>query len=304
MKLITYFKALSDETRLRMFNLIIKHELNVNEIVAAMDMGQSRISRHLKILTESGLLTSRRDGLWVFYRAVEDDDKNSVKRNLLDAIKSDPELIKDVISLEKVIIERSEEKVKYFDSIADNLPSIKKGILGNLNLSEKIAKVMPECYVAADLGCGTGDLIPYLAEKAKKVIGVDKSPGMLEEASERFAKLNGKIDLRIGSIEHLPMRDSETECAVINMVLHYLPHPNEVISETARVLKKGGTLVVAELDKHSVEDMRAEYGHRWLGFSSDEMSRMLKKSGFSSVKKETFNAERGLKINLFISTKE
>jgi ArsR family transcriptional regulator len=304
MKLITYFKALSDETRLRLFNLVLKHELNVNEIVAAMGMGQSRISRHLKILTESGLLTSRRDGLWVFYKAVEDDDQNSVKKFLLDAVKSDPELLDDINKLEKVILERSEEKVKYFDSIADNLPSIKKGILGNLNLSEKIALNMPVCSVAADLGCGTGDLVPYLSEKAGKVIGVDKSPGMLEEARERFAGMNGKIDFRIGSIEHLPMRDNETDCAVINMVLHYLPYPNEVISETSRVLKKGGTLLITELEKHTVEEMRAEYGHRWLGFSSDEMSRMLKKSGFSSVKKEAFNAEKGLKINLFVSIKD
>ncbi len=304
MKLITYFKALSDETRLRLFNLVMKHELNVNEIVAAMGMGQSRISRHLKILTDSGLLTSRRDGLWVFYRAVEDDYKHSAKKILLDAVKSDPELLDDVNNLEKVIIERSEEKVKYFDSIADNLPSIKKGILGNLNLSEKIAQNMPVCSVAADLGCGTGDLVPYLSEKAGKVIGVDKSPGMLDEARERFAGMNGKIDFRIGSIEHLPMRDNETDCAVINMVLHYLQHPDEVVSETARVLKKGGTLVITELEKHKVEDMRTEYGHRWLGLSSEDMMRMLKKTGFSSVKKETFNAERGLKINLFVSVKD
>jgi ArsR family transcriptional regulator len=304
MKLINYFKALSDVTRLRLFNLVTRHELNVNEIVSAMDMGQSRISRHLKILTESGLLASRRDGLWVFYRAVEDDDSNSARKKLLDAVKSDPDLMDDLKKLEKVIIERSEEKVKYFDSIADNLPSIKKGILGNLNLSEKIAGNMPVCSVAADLGCGTGDLISYLAEKAEKVIGVDKSPGMLEEARERFAGKNGEIEFRIGSIEHLPMRDNETDCAVINMVLHYLQHPGEVISETSRILKKGGTLIITELEKHAVEEMRAEYGHRWLGFSSDEMNTILKKSGFSPVKKETFNAERGLKINLFVSVKD
>ena len=298
------FKALSDETRLRIFNLLWHHELSVNEIVSIMGMGQSRISRHLKVLSEAGLLHSRRDGLWVFYRTSRDFGQDENVITMLTSIVQDRWLTCDLVSLESLLEENSREKMRFFDSIASSWDSLKSDIVGESNITGEILSLLDPCGVVADLGCGTGDLLPHLLVKAPVVIGVDKSPKMLGEASKRL-RGNGKgIELRIGEIEHLPMRDGEADAAVLNMVLHHIADPVAGIGEVSRILKKGDCLVIVDLDKHENEQMRSRYHHRWLGFSPDELDGILKRAGFSPVAVRRLPARDGLAINIFRSVKE
>jgi len=300
---VAYFKALADITRLRVLNLLMRHELNVNEIVSLMEMSQSRISRHLKILTDCGLLKYRRDGLWSFYSAGKEGGGASLLGCLSDFIFSDRELSEDYERLRGVIEERYRQKAGFFDTLADDWDEIKHAIFGDFNISGAVSERIGRCDVAADLGCGTGELLPYIKQKAKKVIGVDKSPGMLEQA-QRNVKLNGRgIELRIGEIEHLPMRDNEADVAVINMVLHHLLSPDAAIAEAARVLKNGGSLVIVDLDKHQNEQMREKYGHRWLGFRRKQVERWLSDAGFIVSEFAQFDAQKGLKIDLYVSEK-
>lgn len=306
MKTLNYFKALSDETRLRLLNLLIHHELNVNEIVTTMDMGQSRISRHLKILTDCGLLTSRRDGLWIFYRSSE----NGHGREFIDffaaVLKRDRELEEDLSKFETILENKSNENTEFFNSIAPGLNKIKSEIFGKLNINEEIIQrvALRGKEVAADLGCGNGELLQLLRNKAENVIGVDKSPKMLDEAMLALSNKNGSVDLRIGAIEHLPMRDGEADIAIINMVLHYLPSPLQGITEANRALKKGSQLIVVDLDKHNHEELRTKYEHRWLGFSEKEMEKLLRKAGFDCTEKVNFSVEHGLRVNLFSAVKK
>jgi len=303
MSLIAYFKSLSDETRLRMFNLLMHHELNVNEIVMAMGMGQSRISRHLKILTDSGLLSSRRDGLWVFYRAAE----NGKGRAFIDALgyflETDEELVADLAALRNMIQERSFEKTSFFNAIAPDWDDIKSEILGDMDVVSILGTMVKKGDVAADLGCGTGDLLLALHEQGARVMGVDKSPMMLDITRKRFAEKGINADLRIGELEHLPMRDGEADLAVINMVLHYLPSPRHVIAETARVLNTASKLVIIDLEKHTNEEMRRKYEHRWLGFDRDEMTRWLTEGGFALEDVKNFSAKQGMIVNIFVAKK-
>lgn len=300
MKLVTQFKALADETRLRIFNLLQKHELNVNEIVATLDMGQSRVSRHLKILSDSGLVSSRRDGLWVFYRAAGDNYHSGEFRSLIEA---DSTLADDIARLEEKLLEKAREKTLFYDSIAPEWDSLKGGIIGGVHIPDEIIARMPPCGVAADLGCGTGELLPLLSGKAGRVIGVDRSPRMLDEARERMSGNGKNIELRIGELEHLPMRDGEADMAVINMVLHHLTTPLEGIREAARVLKHGDRLIIADLEKHEREEMRAKYGHRWLGFSAAEMGSWLDESGFIIEEAARFDTGRGLTVAFYTASK-
>ena len=300
MKLVTQLKALADETRLRIFNLLLKHELNVNEIVAAMEMGQSRVSRHLKILSDSGLVSSRRDGLWAFYRAAGDNYHSGDFRRLME---SDETLAGDILRLEEKLLEKAREKTLFYDSIAPEWDSLKSGIIGGVHIPDEILSRLAPCGVAADLGCGTGELLPLLSGKAGRVIGVDRSPRMLEEARARMSGNGKNIELRIGELEHLPMRDGEADTAVVNMVLHHLTSPLDGIREAARVLKGGDRLIIADLDKHEREEMRGRYGHRWLGFSAAEMESWLSEAGFIVEEAARFDTGRGLTVALYAASK-
>ena len=302
MEAVTYFKALADETRIRILNLLYKKELNVNEIVSILDMGQSRISRHLKILSDSSLLISRKDGLWVFYKANEIAFSGELIRLIDSKLKSEEIFLLDIIRLDKYIKERGEKVKEYFNKVASDWKKIRGEILGELDLNSEIVKYAGKCRCTADLGCGNGELVELLLAKSEKVIGVDRSQGMLDEAG-KYLKSSGKtgFDLRLGELAHLPVRDNETDCVVINMVLHYLDDPSAAVSEAARVVKSGGRLVITELDSHGDESLRNSYGHRWLGFPPDTVKSWLEQNGFSFKKSKSFSAAKGLNVVLFVA---
>lgn len=303
MTLINYFKALSDKTRLRILNLLLQNELSVNEITSVLKMGQSRISRHLKIMTDCGLLISRRDGLWVFYKSADRGRSYEFIKMLSNFFGQDFDMKIDLSRLGWILKEKEKEKAEYFDSIASDWDNIKKNILGDFNITEEIIPRVNKCEIAADLGCGTGELLLSLTEKSEKVIGIDKSPKMLEEVKSRFMEDSSNVDLRVGEIEQLPVRDRETDFAVINMVLHHLSSPFNGIAEANRILKNESLFVIVDLDKHKNEDMRDRFGHRWLGFSKDEMAAWLNKAGFTIKNTLQFKVKHKMKINMYFSIK-
>ena len=304
METVNYFKALSDQTRLRILKLLYKRELNVNEIVSILDMGQSRISRHLKILSDSFLISSRKDGLWVFYRACDSNFPGELKKLIDLKLEKEEPFSLDIVRLDKYIKERGEKGKEYFNSIAPDWKNIRAKILGNIDINSEIVKVTGICRCVADLGCGNGELVGQLLVKSEKVIGVDRSPGMLEEAGKYLKSLGREgFDLRLGELAHLPVRDVETDCAVINMVLHYLDDPSAAVEEAGRIIKRGGRMVIADLENHRDESLRINYGHRWLGFSRETILSWISMNGFSFKKSKSFNAANGLNVVIYIAEK-
>lgn len=291
-------KALADETRLRLFNLARTYELNVNEIVQTMGMGQSRISRHLKILTEAGLLSARRDGMWTFYRADTEGESARFAAALGEA--EGGLFPQDLARARRIQDERRRESRRFFDAVAGDWRDMKRSLVGDTELNPFILRHIPRCGVAADLGCGSGDLLPVLRKKAARVIGVDRAPRMLEEARRRHISdsRRGALELRLGELEQLPLRDGEVDCAVICLALHHLPDPEAGIAEAARVLKPDGTLVVVEWIAHRDESLRARFQDRWLGFEPAIVERWLVRSRLTVQTKATLPLPRGLKIQL------
>ncbi len=196
-----------------------------------------------------------------------------------------------------------EETSRFFDSVAQDWELLKKDILGDFDLNRLILEIMDKCRIASDLGCGTGDLLPVLKKKADIVIGVDNSPNMLKSAKERFAKNDG-FDLRIGELEHLPLKDEEADFALINMALHHLASPFEGITEAYRILKKGKKAVIVEFDKHNNETLRKKYNDRWLGFEEVELKGWLNAVGFVVKKTEFYELKKGLKAVLYLAVKD
>lgn len=298
---LSYFKALADETRLRLLNVLCRHELNVNELVLILEMGQSRISRHLKILSASGLLVWRREGLWVFYSAPQDGPARAFLDAVLPFIVDDPALKADLDMAAGMIEERAHKTRQFFNAIAEDWDKLSREVLGGFDLAGAVVDHMPECRVAVDLGCGTGNVLHGMLERAGSVIGVDGSPRMLELARRRFAAVGNRVSLRIGDLSHLPLRDGEADFASLNMVLHHIPQPVEVLREIRRALRPSGLLVLTDFNRHNDDRMRAEYGDHWLGFDRDTLHGHLARAGFVVKHSGLAPVERSLSLHIVVA---
>ncbi len=304
MKSLNYFKALADTTRTRIYNILLMNELSVNELVQIFEMGQSGISRHLKILTDSGLLNCRRSGVWAFYSADRKPGNKKFIESVQYLFEEESILNQDLLKVQRIIAERSIETKQFFNTIAHKWDLLKLDIMGDFDLSATIIDNITPCTEVADLGCGTGELLSVLAENAEKVIGVDSSPNMLEESRKRFFDKSSAIDLRLGELEHLPLRDQEAEVAIISLALHHLSNPDAAVSEAARILKPGGTLIIAEFEKHENEKFQKTYGDRWPGFSETEVTSWLVNNHFIISSVSRHNVRQALTISVYKSVKK
>ncbi len=300
---LKYFKALSDESRIRLLHILMHHELKVGELVTVLEMGQSRISRHLKILADAGLVENLKEGGWGIYRIARSGDG----RRFIDAVRylfeEEPFFDIDRQRARRVIEERRIHTLQFFDTIASHWNLFKGEILGDFDLNRAILKNAGTYSVGVDLGCGTGDLLESMRAHAAKVIGVDSSPRMLEEARKRFQDTGNAIEIRLGEIEHLPLSDGEADFGVLSLVLQYLANPSEAVAEVARILKKNGRFVLADFEKHDEQLLREKYGARWLGFSRQEVQDWLAANGFELETVESCKLDRGLTLNIYHAVK-
>ncbi len=300
------FKALSDATRLRLMHILLHYELSVNELVTILGMGQSRISRHLKILTEAGLLLSRRDGLCVFYSASAQGVGHDFLQAVMPFVHPDTVMMADAAAAERMLEDRASKTRQFFNSIAENWDELNSEILGPFDLPGAVCERVPaSCGTAADLGCGTGTVLARLFSQCEKVIGVDGSARMLDLCRRRFREesiAEDRLSLRIGELAHLPLCDREADFACINLVLHHLSDPLVVLRETRRILSRQGALVVADFLQHDDETMRTRYGDLWLGFPRETLAAWLDEAGFVLRKTDSRSVGRGLTLLLMTAT--
>lgn len=283
MTLLQLFKALGDSTRLRIAHILFNNELSVNELVQILGMGQSRVSRHLKIMAEAGILQFRRDGLWVFYSVPAQGDIALFFNSILPFLPADAQTSKDLDMAAKKVEERSHKTRQFFNTIAQEWDNLNHDILGDFDLARIVANAVPAgCKSAVDLGCGTGEVLQQLISRSETVIGVDGSAKMLEVARTRLADVKDplRLSLRIGELHHLPLADREVDFVSINLVLHHLHAPESVFPEIARIMAPGATLFISDFIRHDDESMRSQYGDHWLGLNPDEICSALRNNNF------------------------
>lgn len=312
-----YFKALSDDTRLRLVHVLTRYELSVNELVSLLEMGQSRISRHLKVLAEAGLLTARRDGLWVFYAAVTEGEAHAFLQAVTPFLAADMNMRADMDMAARLIEDRALKTRQFFNAVADHWDSLNREVLGGFDLPHAVAGHVAACLaprpsgghadgghpgVVVDLGCGTGLVLECIEELPYRVqlIGVDGSARMLELARRRLGEA---VSLRIGELDHLPLKDHEADFASLNLVLHHLSDPATALAEIRRVLRPGGHLLVTDFDRHAEERMRTDYGDRWLGFEAAALKTMVEQTGFSVRLCERHPLEQNLGLHILLAQK-
>ena len=281
--LLRIFKALADETRLRLLRLLVRGPLNVNEILSVLAMGQSRISRHLKILSDAKLLTNRREGTWVYYQSNVDKNSKFIGEILSLLHRHEQELphySSDLQGLEQVVEQRLHNTRNFFDNITD--PNELHETIGGQQFREIALNHVPsDCEKALDLGTGAGLLLPDLIKRVSKVIAVDSSKTMLNMAKNVVDDGLNHCDFRLGDLSHLPVADREVDCVIACMVLHHISTPQNCLREAYRVLKKDGTLVIVDLFRHQDDSLREKMADLWFGFLPDEIANWLKYEKFS-----------------------
>ncbi len=297
------FKALADETRLRIYRILTTHELNVNEIVEVLLMGQSRVSRHLKILNESTLLSCRRDGSFVYYQAELDEEKRPLTEFIKRSKQQKNEILNDLQRAETIVSERRKKTRAFFNNVAATWDNLKQDLFGSFDLNHVLIDSLNQGRAVVDLGCGTGELLSLMGMKVQKLIGVDSSLKMLELAKNRFKDQGKEYEFRLGEIEHIPLKEKEVDLAVINMVLHHIAVPAQVIHETYRVLEPGGVLLIADLAKHTSKSIKERFGGSWMGFEKEEIKKWLADAGFKVSLVNTYQVRLNQSINVFKSRK-
>jgi ubiquinone/menaquinone biosynthesis C-methylase UbiE len=302
MEIIKQFKALSDPTRLRLLNILYQYELNVNEIVSIVDMIQSGVSRHLKILLEAGLLVLRKEGSFIYYAANKAGDSLSLINLACSRLEQETVCVMDLQRAKQSITLRKNRTKRFFRTVAPQWDRLKKEVLGNFDLNG-VLKQMALGDKVADLGCGTGEMLDSLfPENKKKLIGVDSSPEMLEQARIKLPGLNA-IDLRLGELENLPMKNQEVNIVIMSMVLYHIFEPEKSIHEVFRVLKPGGLFLLADFEKHDQENIKEIIGGSWLGFDKQQINGWLSTCGFTLNSFNRYEVEKGLCINLYAAEK-
>jgi ArsR family transcriptional regulator len=278
-------RALSDPTRLRIIALLEKDELSVNELQEITRMGQSRISTHLGLLQESGLLQSRREGKRTFYKLNEQAD--SVAHEFIHlairGAKEMPEHSSDQLNLKRVLARRREQAQVYFNQVAGRFDRVYGPGRSWQAFGHLLLRALPP-IVVADLGSGEGLLSELLAKRAKKVIAVDNSERIVAFGAAK-AKKNGlkNLEFRLGDLEHPPIEVGSVDLAILSQALHHAEDPAGAVASAGKLLRSGGQIIILDLLKHDFDRARELYGDRWLGFAESDLHRWLEAVGFKKI---------------------
>ncbi|MCY3768833.1 MAG: metalloregulator ArsR/SmtB family transcription factor [Gammaproteobacteria bacterium] len=275
-KLLAALRAAGESTRLRILSVLSSSELTVSELMHILDQSQPRVSRHLKLLCDAGLLQRYQEGAWVFHRINDSGSMATTTRGILDLIdQTDRVLSLDRYRLQEIKQRNADRAAEYFRKNAGDWDSIRKLAVPDTDVEKKLIECLgpdqPKLFL--DLGTGTGRILEILSPHIEKGIGIDLSREMLLVARSNLDSAGtANCTIRQGDLSQLPIEDESVDAISIHQVLHYLENPRRVIEEAARVLKPGGQLIIVDFLPHDLEFLRENHAHRRLGFSDQTIS--------------------------------
>lgn len=303
--LLGWMESLADPTRLRLLRLLERHELGVVELCDVLQLPQSTVSRHLKVLSDQGWTRSRRQGTTNLYRTILDELDATARKLWILAREQTGEWVttqQDESRLLRHLREKQRDSQAFFAGAAGQWDKLRSELYGSRFTTAAMLSLLPPDIIVADLGCGTGPLSAELAGYVKAVIAVDNSPAMLKAAQKRLEGLSN-IDLRRGDLEALPIEDATCDAAMMVLVLSYLATPQSAVREMARILKPGGKAVLVDLLPHDRDDFRRQMEQQHAGFEPAEMEKMMAEAGLSNVVVRPLPPEPNVKgPALFIAT--
>ncbi|XZE44807.1 ArsR/SmtB family transcription factor [Pirellulaceae bacterium SH467] len=284
--MITWMQSLSDPIRARLLRLLDRSELTVAELCTTLQLPQSTVSRHLKVLVDEGWIASRRDGTSNLYR-MRSSEIDAGQKKLWQVVKLQSVLEstaeQDDARLEQVIEARRSRSQAFFSSSAEKWDRMRSDLFGTRLDAFVLAAAADPDHIVGDLGCGTGAFSHFIAPWVRKVFAIDGSSTMLQSARKRLKDFSN-VEVRKGELSHLPLDDESLSMGVMALVLPYLPNPLDALREAHRVVQAQGQLILLDMLPHDRSEYREQMGHQWLGFSEQQMGAWLDDSGWSLVR--------------------
>ena len=289
---ISTLRAVGEPTRFRLLAVLSKGELTVSELTQVLGQSQPRISRHLKLMCDAGLLERFREGAWVFYRITEDEELGGLVRGSVDLIPfDDVEIRRDLERLDRIKEARRKEAEEYFSRSAEEWAEIRSLHIDESDVEDAMLDLVGEgpFEMFVDLGTGTGRVLELLSPRIGRGIGFDLSHDMLAIARSKLEA--GGLDhcqVRQGDLYSLPFavasdQGGDADLVCIHQVLHFLTEPGAAVAEAVRIMRPGGLLLIVDFAPHELEALRTEHAHRRLGFSNDEVKAWFDGVGIESI---------------------
>jgi ubiquinone/menaquinone biosynthesis C-methylase UbiE/DNA-binding transcriptional ArsR family regulator len=284
-------KAAGEATRLRILALLAEAELTVSDLIEILRQSQPRLSRHLRLLVEAGLVERFREGAWAFFRLAERGGGADIARALIGRLDAnDAIIVRDRERLTAVRAARATAAQNYFRRHAAEWDRIRKLHVADAAVEGAIRTALADKPIRAllDLGTGTGRMLELFAGDIERGLGLDLSLDMLALARARLDRAGLKnCSVRQGDIYDLALPRDSFDVVIIHQVLHFLDDSAHAIREAARVLRPGGRLLVVDFAPHDLEFLREEHAHRRLGFASEAVTQWLEGAGLDLLRQQT-----------------
>jgi ArsR family transcriptional regulator len=289
--LVTVLRGAGEDTRLRLLALLAEGELSVKDLTEILGQSQPRVSRHLKLLADAGLVERNAEGAWAYYGLAPSGAGADLARWLAGQLESvDPEIARDRARLEWVRAQHQKDAAQYFAKVAGDWDALRR-----LHAPESAVEAAILATLAGrrfdlmlDLGTGTGRMLELLAAHYRRGIGIDQSREMLAVARAKLAQAGiGNAQVRLGDIGDLDPTVPRADLIVIHQVLHYFDDPGRLLAQVRRTLRAGGELIVVDFAPHALEFLRVDHAHRRLGLSDAHMQAWAQAAGLSVAAVET-----------------
>lgn len=285
--LVAALRAGGEPTRLRILTLLSDGDLTVKDLTTVLGQSQPRISRHLKLLTEAGLVDRFPEGAWVYYRLTEDEAVGALTRGLIAALDPrDEGATRDRERLATVKRTHAERTAAYFAAHARDWERLRSLHVEEARVEEAIREALgPRAFgTLLDVGTGTGRLLTLLADRYDRAVGIDASHDMLTAARSELDRAGlTRARVQQGDVLAPGLPRDAFDVVTIHQVLHYLDDPGAAVREAARTLRPGGRLLIVDFAPHALEFLRESHAHRRLGFSHQEIGRLLEQAGLDLV---------------------
>jgi ubiquinone/menaquinone biosynthesis C-methylase UbiE/DNA-binding transcriptional ArsR family regulator len=282
-------RAIGEDTRLRLMALLRHGELTVSDLTEICGQSQPRISRHLKLLAEAGLVDRHREGAWVYFALVADGPLRQLADDVLATVDPlDRVIAGDLDRLGVVRSKRSAAAQEYFARVAADWHEVRSLHAPETVVEAAVVEAVGDRHYTAllDIGTGTGRMLELLAGQADRLVGLDASHSMLAVARANLARAElhaNRVELRQGDVYAMPFEHATFDLVVVHQVLHYLDDPGRAVSAAAALVAPGGRLLVVDFAPHSLEFLQAEHNHRRLGFRADTVEGWMAQAGLATA---------------------
>lgn len=277
-------RAAAEPTRLRLLALCAAGDLTVTDITQIVGQSQPRVSRHLKVMCDSGLVDRFREGAWVFYRTAQSGPGAALAQRLVELLPPDDPLLRlDRERLAEISRQRASRAAAYFRDNALQWHAVRSLHVDEGEVERALVAALTGGGPISDLldvGTGTGRVLEILAPHVGRGLGIDESREMLAVARDKLERAGLRhCMVRHGDMYQLPVANASVDAVTIHQVLHFAEHPNRVVGEAARALRPGGRLAIVDFAPHALEELRTVHNHRRLGFSDAEVESWCRAAG-------------------------